>query len=104
MLITPIGKKRKSILLKLNSSRVKNDIFANIKSASPGGLYASDSLTNKRSKIYYDLRQLKKSDAENISTRIRKGTPFAKFKNNEWTSICNDMDFNNFTHFLEMER
>lgn len=99
--VMPIGLKKKSLLIKFNSSRLKRDIFDNIKLAKPNSIYATDSLTKKRSKLYFDLRQLKKEHGNLLSIRIRHGTPYAKTHNDEWTSICNNTALNNLNQQLQ---
>jgi hypothetical protein len=86
---TKMGAKTNSLLIKFNSKSSKINIFKNLKNVQSKSLYASDFLTARRSKLLYDLRQLRgPSEYSKFSICVRNGNPYVVFKQeNEWIKI-----------------
>ena len=82
--IALIGKERKVIKVVCSSNRIKSRLIKSAKNKKLPNLYLSEYLTPYRSKLFYQLRKLKKSFPDKIKTvYTRFGKLFYKLSNND---------------------
>ena len=91
------GKNKSTLKLECASSIVKGRILYEIRKVKPDDIFFSEYLTSFRSKLYYELRQLRNKNQDKIVTYIRNGNLFFKLKsdnNNRFGAINNYNDLN----------
>ena len=77
--IIPHGREKKCVKLFCISLRVRNSIIFEARKKKPDGIYFSEFLTQRRFKLFYELRQIKKDNPDKIyAVYIRNGNIYSK--------------------------
>ena len=82
--ITKFGKNLKSVKVVLSSPNLRRKIISEARQRKQDNIYYSEFLTNYRSKIFYEARQLKRTHSEKISAvYVRNGLVCYKLTGND---------------------
>lgn len=97
--VSIVGNLRKHLKVKLSSSSTRIKILKLFKNKKPDNLYTSDYLTRPRAKLLHDVRNLKKSHPDKISSAyVFNGNVCCKLvANNKIHYINNTASFQNFS-------
>ena len=100
------GKARKIIKVVCISEIVKKDILKQVKISKPKDIFISEFLTSIRNKLFYELRQLKKSYHTKVfAVYTRDGNLFYKLSSepNKFNIIRTSVDIMNLKDLLQSD-
>ena len=86
----------KHLRVEFANKSLKIDLLRTVRSLRPEDLYVSDYLTAARSKLFFELRQLKKNSSQIKSVFPWKGVLKCRMNDDKFIQVCCQRDFDSF--------
>ena len=99
--IKHIDKDKKKVKVICNSVTVKRNIISYARKHKPGGVYFSEFLTNRRDKLHFELRKLKRDYPDKLRVYTREGNVCYKLmKHNKFGIIKSEQHIKDVLNLL----